>query len=69
MRPGSACSDREPRSVQEKTVFVGYACDRHARNKASCYHQRLSPAASSGSGCCEDENDGLGVWRLRSLGD
>lgn len=35
-----------PRSVQEKTVFVGYACERHARGRGALHQQRQGLANS-----------------------
>lgn len=35
-----SCADTHPCSVQEKTVFVGYACERHARGRGALHQQR-----------------------------
>lgn len=34
------CADTYLRSVQEKTVFVGYACERHARGRGALHQER-----------------------------
>lgn len=34
------CADTHPCSVQEKTVFVGYACERHVRGRGALHQQR-----------------------------
>ena len=59
-------TDSDPHSVQEKTVFVGYACERHARTRGSLRHLHHGPIGSLWKRECEHFSTGVGSRQQRA---